>query len=193
MFVAEIDVLSNSQRSVLFRTHWTYKYALSSHQTSERRCSNVILRLCHYRESRIMFDFSAEYSCKNNSAKKNSLKLPPSKNLLLRLSIKSLFESPGTTFHSQPANSLKSNAGGVSFCWIGIQYAVPYRQKNTPPHCFFWKFAGWVRTYCATAKQITYRTLRRNKLPNRKKLQKQAVCGGVCFRRYSNPFWTPIQ
>ena len=45
---------------------------------------------------------------------------------------------------SQPAKSLKSNTGGVSFCWIGIQCAVPCSQKYTPPHCFFWEFAGWV-------------------------------------------------
>ena len=47
----------------------------------------------------------------------------------------------GTT---QPAKSLKSNTGGGSFCWIGIQYAMPYCQKYTPPHCFFCNFAGWV-------------------------------------------------
>ena len=42
---------------------------------------------------------------------------------------------------TQPAKSLKSNTGGGSFCWIGIQYAVPYTQKYTPPHCFFCNFA----------------------------------------------------
>ena len=47
---------------------------------------------------------------------------------------------------NRPAKSLKSNTGGVSFCWIGIQYAMPYCQKYTPPHCFFCNFAGWV--YC---------------------------------------------
>ena len=38
----------------------------------------------------------------------------------------------------------KSNTGGVSFCWIGIQYAIPYSQEYTPAHCFFCSFAGWV-------------------------------------------------
>ena len=44
---------------------------------------------------------------------------------------------------SQSAKSLKCNTGGVSFCWIGIQYAMPYSQKYTLPHCFFCNFAGW--------------------------------------------------
>ena len=43
---------------------------------------------------------------------------------------------------TQPAKSLKSNIGG-SFCWIGIQYAMPYTQKYTPPHWFFCNFAGF--------------------------------------------------
>ena len=38
---------------------------------------------------------------------------------------------------------LRSNTGGVNFCWIGIQYVMPYGQKYTPPYCFFWSFAGW--------------------------------------------------
>ena len=46
--------------------------------------------------------------------------------------------------YTQPAKSLKSNTGGDSFCWIGIQYAMPYSQKYTPPHCFFCNLAGWV-------------------------------------------------
>ena len=37
---------------------------------------------------------------------------------------------------SQPAKSVKSNAGGGSFCWIGIQYAIPYSQ-NTLFHLAF--------------------------------------------------------
>ena len=41
---------------------------------------------------------------------------------------------------SQPAKLLKSNTGGVSFCWFGMQYAIPYSQKYTPPHCFFLQF-----------------------------------------------------
>ena len=41
---------------------------------------------------------------------------------------------------SQPEKSLKSNTGGVSFCWIGIEYAVPYNQKYTPSNCFFCNF-----------------------------------------------------
>ena len=45
---------------------------------------------------------------------------------------------------TQPAKSLKSNTGGRSFCRIGIQYAMPYSQKYTPPHCFFCNFAGLV-------------------------------------------------
>ena len=45
---------------------------------------------------------------------------------------------------SQPAKSLKSNTGGGSFCWISIQYAMPYSQKYTPPYCVFCKFADWV-------------------------------------------------
>ena len=44
---------------------------------------------------------------------------------------------------TQPAKSPKSNTRGVNFCGIGIQYAMPYSQKHTPPHCFFGKFAGW--------------------------------------------------
>ena len=48
---------------------------------------------------------------------------------------------------SQPAKSLKSNPGGVSFCWIGIQNAMPYCSKYTPPHCFFCNFAGWVHLH----------------------------------------------
>ena len=39
------------------------------------------------------------------------------------------------------AKLLKSNTG--SFCWIGIQYPMPYSKKYTPPYCFFYKFAGW--------------------------------------------------
>ena len=46
----------------------------------------------------------------------------------------------------QPAKLLKSNTGGVSFCWIGNQYAMPYSQKYTPPHSFFWNFARWVES-----------------------------------------------
>ena len=46
----------------------------------------------------------------------------------------------------QSAKSLKSNSGGVSFCWIGIQYAMPFSRKYTPSHCFFFKFAGRVST-----------------------------------------------
>ena len=30
-----------------------------------------------------------------------------------------------------------SNTGGVSFCWIGIPYAMPYTQKHAPPHRLF--------------------------------------------------------
>ena len=44
---------------------------------------------------------------------------------------------------TQPAKSLKGNTGGGSFCWIGIQYAMPYSQKYTHPHCFFCNIAGW--------------------------------------------------
>ena len=44
----------------------------------------------------------------------------------------------------QPAKSLKSNTGGVSFCWINIQYAMPFCRKYTSPHCFFCKFANWI-------------------------------------------------
>ena len=37
----------------------------------------------------------------------------------------------------------------MSFCWIGIQYAMPSGKKYTPPQCFFCKFAGWITsTYC---------------------------------------------
>ena len=42
-----------------------------------------------------------------------------------------------------PAKSLKSNTGGGSFCWIGIENAMLYTHKYTPPHCFFCNFAGW--------------------------------------------------
>ena len=49
--------------------------------------------------------------------------------------------------HNTPAKLLKSNTGGVSFCSIGIQYAMPYSQKYTPPHCLFCKFAGWEVCY----------------------------------------------
>ena len=44
---------------------------------------------------------------------------------------------------THPAKSLQSNTGGGSFCLIGIQYAMPYSEKYTPPHCFFCIFAGW--------------------------------------------------
>ena len=37
---------------------------------------------------------------------------------------------------------MESNSGGVSFCSIGIQYAMLYKQKYTPPHCFFYSFIG---------------------------------------------------
>ena len=38
----------------------------------------------------------------------------------------------------------KGNSGGVSFCWIGIQYAMLYSHKYTPPHCFLLQFCrGW--------------------------------------------------
>ena len=40
--------------------------------------------------------------------------------------------------------TLKSNTGGVSFCWIGMQYAKSCSPKCTPPHLFFCNFAGWV-------------------------------------------------
>ena len=53
---------------------------------------------------------------------------------------------------SQPAKSLKGNTGGGSFCSIGIQYAMPFSRKYTPPHCFFCTFAGWVRTICSSYK-----------------------------------------
>ena len=59
-------------------------------------------------------------------------------------------ESMHNARNNQPAKSLKSNTGG-SFCWIGIQYAMPYSQKYTPPHCFFCNFAGWGRTTILTA------------------------------------------
>ena len=42
------------------------------------------------------------------------------------------------------AKSLKSNTGGGSFCWIGIENAVPYTQKYTPPHCFLCNFSGLI-------------------------------------------------
>ena len=42
--------------------------------------------------------------------------------------------------NSQPAKTLKSSTGGVSFCWIGMQYAMPYSPKCTPPNCFFLQF-----------------------------------------------------
>ena len=65
--------------------------------------------------------------------------------------ILNMFES----FYTQPAKSLKSNTGGGSFCWIGIQYAMPYSQKYTPPHCFFCNFAGWVSTFRENIKTHT--------------------------------------
>ena len=34
------------------------------------------------------------------------------------------------------AGKLKSNTGGVRFYWCGIQNAMLYSQKYTPPHCF---------------------------------------------------------
>ena len=48
---------------------------------------------------------------------------------------------------SQPAKTLKINTGGVSFCWIVIQLTMPFSPKCTPPHCFFYNFAGWM---CST-------------------------------------------
>ena len=92
---------------------------------------------------------------------------------------------------TQPAKSLKSNTGGMSFCWNGIQYARPYSQKYTPPYCFFCNFASWVvikLTFlflCFTEKicLITSQPA---------KLQKKQ-CGGVYFWLYGIAYWTPIQ
>ena len=36
--------------------------------------------------------------------------------------------------------TLKDNSGGVRFCWIDIQYTMPYSKKYSPPHCFFCNF-----------------------------------------------------
>ena len=52
--------------------------------------------------------------------------------------------SPNHTWTSKHIPAVKSNTGWESFCWIGIQYAMPYSQKYTPPHCFYCNFAGWV-------------------------------------------------
>ena len=48
------------------------------------------------------------------------------------------------------AKSLKGNTGEVDFCWIFVEFLlnfweIPYSQKYTPPHCFFYNFAGWNR------------------------------------------------
>ena len=43
---------------------------------------------------------------------------------------------------SQPAKTFKKTRG-VSFPWIGIQIAMLYSQKHTPPHCFFSNFAAY--------------------------------------------------
>ena len=85
-----------------------------------------------------------------------------------------------------------------SFGWIGIQCAMSYSQKYTPPPCFFCKFAGWVftkiRVQQKTAKRderkfsIFYFTRQNPLLPLRfwwlTSTQKNQ-CGGVYFYAHS--------
>ena len=39
--------------------------------------------------------------------------------------------------HPTSSQSVKSNTGGVCFCWISIQITMLYTQKYTPPYCHF--------------------------------------------------------
>ena len=52
---------------------------------------------------------------------------------------------------SQPPKSLKSNTRGRSFCWIGIQYAMPDSQKYTPTYCFFCRLRAVSRSTLSTS------------------------------------------
>ena len=62
---------------------------------------------------------------------------------------------------SRPVQTLKSNTGGVSCCWTGIENSTLYTQKYTPPHCFlcnFKTYSPWVvQDGCTIIRQVDKR------------------------------------